>query len=91
MMITTKQHSITLPEIRTRTHKIRVNTPDLRSTNSVILVSSLNIVQYHKHKKHKKNKFVHIEKQTQHYNHTDFTSNPNPKQYVHSFIIIFVA
>jgi len=90
MMITTTQHSITLPEIRTRTHKSGVNTPDLWFTNSVILVSSLNIVQYHKHKKHTKNKFLHIEKQTQHYNHTDFTSSPNPKQYDHS-IIIFVA
>jgi hypothetical protein len=44
----TTQHSITLPEIRTRTHKFSVNTRNLRSTNSVILVSGLNIVQHHK-------------------------------------------
>jgi len=42
------KHNITLPEIRTRTHKFSVSTPNLWSTNSVILVSSWYIVQYNK-------------------------------------------
>ncbi len=45
---TEERNSITLPEILTRTHKFSVNTPNLWSTNSVILVSSLYIIQYNK-------------------------------------------